>query len=187
MMTGRVLRFRPFLLLLVFLTVGCASEREVLTEAHPLTPMPFETEEPDDIALRNSVQDFLAETGAPLYSGFEFTRADLNADGQRDALVLITSPYGYWCGGHGCTMLVLQAGDGTFRLVNSVQPIRTPVKITDQQMNGWNTILARVSGRTDDPKNVALMFDGYAYPQDPSTLPAFDTAMFHSGSRTVFP
>lgn len=164
-----------------------SSERTIAVAPTPgLTPMP-EFNDPDDFALRRAVQGFLAETGSPLYSGYEFTRADLNDDGRRDALVLFTNPYGFWCGGHGCTMLVMRAGDESFTLVNSIQPIRTPVRIKDQKMNGWNTIIARVSGRTERPKDVALMFDGQGYPQDPSTLPPFDTAMFAEAGRAVFP
>lgn len=146
-----------------------------------------EFNDPGDMVLMDSVKGFLKETNAPLYSEFEFTRTDLDADGRRDALVLLKNPYGFWCGGHGCTMLVMKANNDSFTLVNSVQPIRTPVKITTQKTNGWNTMIARVSGRTDDPKNVALMFDGHNYPEDPSTLPAFDTAMFGDSGMTVFP
>jgi putative lipoprotein len=166
---------------------ACASpEREIAVDNNPLTPMP-EFNDPDDKILAGSVQDFLKETGAPLYSEYEFTRADLDTDGRRDALVLFKNPYGFWCGGHGCTMLVLKANNDSFTLVNSVQPIRTPLEISNQKQHGWKTMIARVSGRTEAPRDVALMFDGQAYPQDPSTLPAFDTAMFTDGGIRVFP
>ena len=40
---------------------------------------------------------------------YDFRRVDLNGDGKRDALVLFTNPYGYWCGDNGCSMLVMKA------------------------------------------------------------------------------
>lgn len=182
--------FRSRFLLTCLLALALAAcgtkEREILIDKNPLTPMP-EFNDPGDLVLMDSVRGFLKDNGAPLYSEFEFTRTDLNEDGRRDALVLFKNPYGFWCGGHGCTMLVMKANDESFTLVGSVQPIRTPIEISNQKMNGWKTMIARVSGRTDEPKDVALMFDGQSYPQDPSTLPAFDTAMFRDTGLRVFP
>lgn len=180
--------FRFVLLsLLACALCACGSNLEMTTiDNNPLTPMP-ETHDPGDLVLMDSVKGFLKETGSPLYSEYEFSRMDLDDDGRRDALVLFKNPYGFWCGGHGCTMLVMKANDDSFTLVNSVQPIRTPLEISQQKTNGWNTMIARVSGRSGEPKDVALIFDGHSYPQDPSALPAFDTAMFGDRGVTVFP
>ncbi|MCD8562806.1 MAG: hypothetical protein LRY54_01815 [Alphaproteobacteria bacterium] len=138
--------------------------------------------------MTQAIQSFLKDTKAPLYSEYEFTRTDLDSDGRREALVLFKTPYGFWCDGNGCTMLVMKANNDSFSLVGSVQPIRTPLEISDLKQNGWRTMIARVSGRNAPPKDVALTFDGSTYPQDPSTLPPFNTAslMGEEGIR-VFP
>lgn len=167
---------------------GCAGrERQILidegphAEASPII-------DPDDQVMARSIQTFLKDNKAPLYSEYEFTRTDLDADGRRDALVLFKNPYGFWCDGNGCTMLVLKANNESFSLVGSVQPIRTPLEISDLTQNGWRTMIARVSGRNAPPKDVALAFDGTTYPQDPSDLPPFNTALLtgNEGIR-VFP
>ncbi|MCD8496604.1 MAG: hypothetical protein LRZ85_00050 [Alphaproteobacteria bacterium] len=164
--------FRLILIGLAAISLSACSshKREIHVDNNPLTPIP-EFNDPGDLVLMESVRGFLKDNGAPLYSEFEFTRTDLNADGRRDALVLLKNPYGFWCGGHGCTMLVMRANDDSFSLVNFVQPIRAPLKISNQTMNGWKTMIARVSGRTNEPKDVALMFDGQAIRRTPPPCP----------------
>lgn len=147
---------------------ACASSSGPDEEA-PLVPMHYVVD-PTDQELDGSVRGTLAEMKAPLYSGYEFRRIDLNKDGRRDALVLFKTPYGYWCGTHGCTMLVMEAHNDHFTLVNSIQPVRAPVYSTDSETNGWKDIIIRVSGRWDDAKDVAAKFDGKAYPIDPADI-----------------
>lgn len=153
--------------------VSCAAAdpKPARVALHPVPPSgPVD---PPDAAVRNSVRKFLAETGAPAASLFTFSRHDLDGDGRRDALVLFKNPYGYWCGLHGCTMLVMKAGDSDFTLVNSVEPVREPLYISDIKTNGWKNIIVHISGRTEKTKDVALQFDGEKYPSHPSELPPY--------------
>lgn len=130
--------------------------------------------DPSDKILKASVEGFLKETGAPVASGYDFNRIDLDSDGRRDALVLFKTPYGYWCDMHGCTMLVMKAGNDEFDLVNAIQPVREPLYISNMQSNGWKHLVARVSGRWDDgAKDVAMAYDGRQYPNNPAALPAY--------------
>ena len=94
---------------------GCCNSEASLT--------PMETTDPDDTVMRGAVTAFLQDTGAPVSSMYEFKRIDLDRDGRRDALVLFKNPYGYWCDTHGCTMLVMRAGNDKFELVNAIQPV----------------------------------------------------------------
>ncbi len=127
-------------------------------------------QDPSDYALAQSVKTILAEMKAPLHSTFEFQRLDLNDDARRDALVLFKTPYGYWCGTHGCTMLVMEAHNDHFTLVNSIQPVRAPIYSSDISTNGWKDILIRVSGRWADSKTVAAKYNGTEYPLDPADI-----------------
>ena len=133
--------------------------------------MPMGPVDPSDSIARDAVALFLKETGSPAYSSYDIRRIDLDADGRRDALVLLKSPYGYWCGAHGCAMLVLKASNDSFTLVNAIQPIREPLYIGQAQTNGWKDLIVRVSGRWDKAKDVAMKFDGSTYPSNPSNLP----------------
>jgi len=117
---------------------------------------------------------FLKNSGAPISSTYNFVRFDLNGDKRRDAVIMIKSPYGYWCGTHGCIMLVMKAHDNGFTLVNSIQPVREPIYISRAKINGWNNLIVRVSGRLNgETKDVALRFDGAHYPKDPTKLGAY--------------
>ena len=83
-------------------------------------------------------------------------------------------------------MLVLKADDESFSLASTVQDVREPIFISDDQTNGWNNIVVRVSGRWTETKDVALQYDGASYPLNPSELPSFlqlastqGTTLFH--------
>ena len=150
-----------------------------------LTPMPQGPVDPDNSAMVKAIQQFVAQQGAPAATSYNFSRIDLNGDGRREALVILKTPYGYWCGDYGCTMLVLKAHDEHFTLAGSIRPVRGPLYISDTQTRGWQDLIIRVSGRQDRAKDVLLRFDGRAYPNDPPALPAHDPFAFYRG-RAVF-
>jgi hypothetical protein len=138
----------------------------------PLTPEPTKRIDPEDYVLKLAMQNFLKNSEAPVASDYDFSRIDLNNDGRRDALVILKSPYGYWCGKHGCTMLIMRATNNNFTLINAVQPIREPLYISEDTSHGWKNIATRISGRWTSAKNVTLRFDGKQYPSNPSNLPS---------------
>jgi hypothetical protein len=160
-------------LLLGLICLSACSGPDTPSPRAELTPMPSAPVDPIDAVLKASIEHFLRDTGAPASSLYSFTRDDLNGDQRRDALVLFENPYGYWCGLYGCTMLVMQATDSDFNLINSVEPVRGPLLISDTKTNGWNDIIIRVSGRWDETKDVALQYNGAAYPPHPSELPPY--------------
>lgn len=138
-----------------------------------LLPLPPQVIDPDDRLARETVRDMLQTTGAPVASTYSLHRHDLNDDGRREALVLFKTPYGYWCDRHGCTMLVLKAANEGFTLIGDVQPVREPVFISALKNNGWKNLVIRVSGRWEQSKDVALLFDGERYPENPGALPPY--------------
>lgn len=166
-------RFRKkFLIPLASLTLlgACQSAPDTREFSDPLTPPPAEVIDPTDYELQQSVKTALSHMQAPLHSTYDVRRIDLNEDGRRDALVLFKTPYGYWCGKDGCMMLVMQAHNDHFTLVNSIQPVRPPIYSSAHSTQGWQDILIRVSGRWDEAKTVAMRFDGHEYPLDPSDI-----------------
>lgn len=152
--------------------MACSSdEPQQKTNVFVLTPMPPAPSEPSDEALKQAVAAYVAGVGAPAASSFSYVRYDLNHDGFRDALVLMKSPYGYWCGGdNGCVLLIFRAEDSQLHFVNKVQPIRPPVYIAETSTNGWKDLIGRVSGRAEKAKDVIIRYNGVGYPIDPSTL-----------------
>lgn len=138
--------------------------------------------DPDDSVMRKAVTAFLTEQGAPISSLYEYNRVDLDDDGRRDALVLFKNPYGFWCGTHGCTMLILKASDDKFELVNAIQPVRAPLYVSEKATNGWRDIIVRVTGRKwDESKDALMAYNGTQYPDNPDLQPS----AFYLAQNTV--
>lgn len=169
-----------FIVLALPLLIGCSSDRE---EYSPLTPAPETKRDPDDEMIRPAVAAFVKSAGAPAASSYDFRRIDLNYDGRRDALVILKSPYGHWCENNGCTMLVLRAGSTDFTTIGTIAPIREPIFVSGAATNGWRDLIVRVSGRLNETaKNVALKYNGRAYPKTPSGQPTL--LRFHPSAHT---
>jgi len=172
------------ILILPALLGGCSSS-ETIQKIEPLTPLTFDNSEPDDAALADAIALYLAQGSQPRASGYDYARIDLNGDRKRDALVMLKVPYGYWCGIHGCTMLVFTADGNKFTLINAVQPVRGPVYVSTLKSNGWKNLVIRVSGRSSKAKDVAMMFDGRRYPITPSNLPPFPKKNYNGYTRVL--
>ncbi len=173
-----------FILTTTLLLAACGHGGCCGSEAS-LTPAPAHTD-PDDSVMRGSVTAFLQETGAPVSSMYEFKRIDLDRDGRRDALVLFKNPYGYWCDTHGCTMLVMRAGNDKFELVNAIQPVRAPLYVSNTESNGWKDIIVRVTGRWDESKDVAMTYNGTQYADNPATMPAYMHVAANTAQRVFY-
>ncbi|MGB4058277.1 MAG: hypothetical protein WBK77_09365 [Alphaproteobacteria bacterium] len=166
------------LLLTLLILTGCAGT--CCEDSKTASSAPVDL---DAAVLKESVTAFLTETKAPVSSVYETVRADLDGDGRKDALVLFKNPYGYWCDTHGCTMLVMRAGEEEFSLVNSIQPVRAPLSVSKAQTNGWRDLIIRVTGRWgDEARDVAMKFDGTRYPENPAAAPE---ALYMASSRAV--
>ncbi len=162
------------LLILGALTItSCGGNNAGNDGSGPLLPIPGGPQDLSNVFVKQAVDKFLQSTGAPVASSYEITRVDLNDDKRRDAVVLFKTPYGYWCGMHGCSMLIFKANDDKFTLLSSVQPVRDPIFVSRDKTNGWRDLVVRVSGRWSESKDVALRFDGRTYPANPSSLPPY--------------
>lgn len=176
-------------LLCMILASGCASHKEA-PEPDPLTPMP-ETrliKDPGNEVFMQAVAEYIRARGAPGNTRYEFTRLDLNGDGRREGIVLMKAPHQYWCGLYGCSMAIFEAHNDFFKLKSEVAPVRGPLTVSDKRTNGWNDILVRVSGREhSETKDVALQYDGRAYPPQPAFQPPIRYAYNSYGGVRIFP
>ena len=142
--------------------------------------------DPSDAKLKQAINQFLAERKGPANSQYEYTRADLNNDGLREAVVIFNLPHSYWCGWSGCTMAVFHAGDNSFRMVSETTRIRGPIQIAETATDGWRDIGVRLSGTNNYDKNVLLQYNGAGYPENPmdAAEAPFDLAQL-GGSRVL--
>lgn len=179
---------RLALIFLISLLTACGSTPQMPPPAgeDPLLPMPGEfNDEPGDQALKEALRQYFAQNRNPAASQYDFNRIDLNGDNRRDALVLLKSPYGYWCDVNGCPMLVFQADDEDFDFVNAIQSVRGPIYVSRQSTNGWKDLMVRVSGRWSETKDVAMQYDGTQYPTHPDMLPPYG-ALAQSVDQKIF-
>ncbi len=155
----------------------------------PLLPLPDEiaVHDPDDGLFMDSVTSWLHSQKASSNSQYEFTRVDLDGDGRRDGIVLLQRPHQEWCMEYGCTMYIFKAHDEGFSYLSEISPIRGPLVVSEARTNGWRDIIANVSGRSADAKNVALKFDGASYPAQPAMQPAVMMNVSDSAGIKIFP
>jgi hypothetical protein len=141
-------------------------------------------------ALQRAIIQFMQGEKVPTDGEQTFLAdfVDLNGDSTPDAIVALTGSY--WCGTGGCTMLVFQGEDKTFKFISRSTLVRPPVTVSETKTNGWRDLVFKVSGGGMPVKMVALRFDGKKYPLNPSVrtaLPADaatnDTVLFPEGAN----
>jgi len=94
---------------------------------------------------------------------------DLNADGRREALILLSGSS--WCGTGGCRLLILTPTRGGWRFVTKTTITRAPVRLLPSRHHGWKDLVVRVGGGGLETGNALLRFDGHRYPSNPSMVP----------------
>ena len=184
----RMNRLSLFALFLASLLSACAAS-DPAPSGGPLTPMPgeYSVREPDDGVLNKAVTEYLAHSGSPSSTRYDFTRIDLDGDNRRDALVMMKGPHHYWCDMNGCSMVIFHANDDSFSTVSEMFPVRGPLYVSDQKTQGWRDLIVRVSGQSyAKAKNVAVSYDGSGYPRNPFFLP--ETRVSHlAQAQRIFP
>ncbi len=165
---------------------GCARTSPI---THDIPAAAYAAHDPDDRVLEQAVQDYLAATGRPAHSRYDFIRADLNGDNRRDALVMMKGPHHYWCDMNGCALIVMRAHDTGFSVLSEIAPVRGPFHIAEGTSAGWRDLIVRVSGLAHAPaKTVVLRFDGVSYPENPVMQPGDRiAALDRQRGQRVFP
>jgi hypothetical protein len=85
----------------------------------------------------------LSKWSAPAtVSRFQFALADLNSDGNLDAVVHVTDPA--FCGNGGCPLLVFKGNEGGYKQVADSGLVRKPIYILKEINFGWHSLGAVV-------------------------------------------
>lgn len=119
-----------------------------------------------DIAIDSAVKQFLQNSNANI-SGtqYRYAKADLNGDGQLDAIVQLN-----WCDQSGCNWLVLQGNAGQYQQVGHLEGFSHAVMVSPTAHQGWYDLITPSS---QTPGNMeVLMHDANAYPTRPVALDA---------------
>ena len=96
-------------------------------------------------------------------ASFRSARADLNGDGQPEAVLHATDQA--FCGTGGCTLFILSPAGSGYRLVGRTPATRLPIRVMSTSHAGWRDLAVTVSGGANvGPYVVQLAHDGSAYP-----------------------
>jgi hypothetical protein len=78
-----------------------------------------------------------------------------------------------WCGSGGCTMLILESTQSSFRLLGRVTIVQLPIRLLPSTSHGRPDIGVIVAGGGIQPGYEAVVsFNGKRYPGNPSLFPA---------------
>jgi hypothetical protein len=127
---------------------------------------------PAEIGLRSFLQNYDGGRagGRDPATRYIAAFADLDGDGAPEAIVYLTGP---WCGSGGCTTLILEPTDSSFRVVAKITVTWAPIRVLPSTSHGWRDIAVFVhGGGILKAYNARLSFDGKTYPVNPSTPPA---------------
>lgn len=88
--------------------------------------------------------------------------ADLNDDGQDEAVVHVVGPM--VCGTGGCDTLILQAQGDTYQVLSAQPTTEPPIALGAGSHDGWQDLLMQRHVAADQPsETVRLRFDGDSY------------------------
>jgi hypothetical protein len=93
---------------------------------------------------------------------FDYALADLNGDGNVDAVVLLKGSA--WCGSGGCTLLIFKGKQDGFEFISKSTITSEPIRISPEKSHGWRTLIVYTGGVGD----VVMRFNGTKYPPNPS-------------------
>ena len=177
------------LIFCIFLvSIGCSQQSEnTASDTTGESPSPGEqVDEKIENNLTAAVNSYLGELGVNLdtQQTYKTEYIDLNNDGIKDALVLMSTPD--WCGTGGCSLFVFQGGEEKFEFLSSSSLIHQPFTISENQTNGWRDLVVEVRGGGAKPQTVTLKFDGKVYPSNPSLEPPINSEIIVEGVQ-VFP
>ena len=94
---------------------------------------------------------------------------DLNQDGKNELLVQLD-----WCGSGGCTLLIFENGQKTWKFNSKVTLVNTPINLGSERHKQWQDLVLFVSGGGAVPSQRTLKFNGSEYPLNPSSAPVSD-------------
>lgn len=108
---------------------------------------------------------------------------DLNGDGKPELIV-----YAYGsdvCGTGGCNLFVLTPAADGWSIAANTSVTNPPVKLLASSTNGWRDLSVAISGGGIEAAQIKLAFDGKAYPENPTVLPASEKVNVADGEELI--
>ena len=113
---------------------------------------------------------------------YSFARVSLKDKKAKQVLVYVTGPG--WCGSGGCTALLLEPYDSSFRVIDRFTLARLPIRILPSMTHGWHDLAMPVAGGGIIHRYIAILkFNGHSYPSNPSMAPKLPESLVDTGTK----
>jgi hypothetical protein len=99
-----------------------------------------------ETAMRQAVPDYVnyIKTNPQSPARYYYNLVDLNGDGKPEAIVY---PLGsYFCGTGGCTLMIFQPINKTYKLIGKIPLSHSPIIVTEQKTTGWKDLIRPTAG-----------------------------------------
>jgi hypothetical protein len=123
--------------------------------------------------LKAYLRDYLSLGGkVPRDTTIRITTVKVKADDGKAEDVVYISGEG-WCGSGGCTLLMLEPTESSFKVLGRVTIVQLPVRLLPSTSHGYPDIGVTVQGGgVQAGYEAVLSFNGKNYPRNPSLPPA---------------
>lgn len=123
--------------------------------------------------LKSFLRNYLTLGGkVPPDMTTKISAVQVEAENEKSEEIVYVSGQG-WCGSGGCTLLILQPSDSTFKVLGKVTIVQLPIRLLPSMKNGYPDIGVTVQGGGIlTGYEAVLSFNGKNYPRNPSLPPA---------------
>jgi len=124
-------------------------------------------------SLKKFLQSYEGNPGSPHERTTRYAAAfaDLKGDGTQEAIVYLIGSR--WCGGGGCSSLILAPNGSSFKVITSTTVTQLPIRILSEKTNGRHDLGVGVGGGGIRPGYEArLRFNSKKYPSNPTVAPS---------------
>lgn len=119
-------------------------------------------------ALQSFLRDYLMDHHIPVDGTTRYSAAQVLLDGKTKMEFVYLSGR-WWCGSGGCTALLLEPYQSSFKMLEKFTLVRLPVRVLPHLTNGLHDISMFVRGGGFSSRVAILQYDGLKYPSNPSS------------------
>ena len=142
------------------------------------------TKQAGNARLRLFLQQYLKRSPPVLDQGLRYSSASVSLDGSSGHQYLVYLTSRWVCGSGGCTTLLLEPYDSSFRVIDRFTLARLPIRILPSMTHGWHDLAMPVAGGGIIHRYIAIFkFNGHSYPSNPSMAPKLPESLVDTGTK----
>ena len=124
-------------------------------------------------SLKAYLRSYLSPGKVPPDTTTRITAVCVKPDGGKTEVYIVYVSGQRWCGSGGCTMLILEPIESSFKVLGRVTIVQLPITLLPSMRDGLPDIGVSVQGGGIQPGYEAVLsFNGKSYPSNPSMPPA---------------